>query len=801
MDRVTIAPALPEATATPRRSSGAPRWLTRPRLLAVYLAINAPLMVGILLAPFTVAALARGAVALLASAALVTGLLWRRTSISPGWGLIVAGGVAGTTAPIIFATTWMTTRTNPDEWVGPAIATVAIPLFIAGMVRLGRHSGRRDTSDLLDATVVALAVFLVLFALVIHPALPPDTDAAAGAIIFPLGALLLFAAAVWVALSVGVPTRSIGLLLLAVLFGLLATTSLLIPGIVTGSITGSRHADGLFAAYFITLAAALLHPSLDRLPTGRPHPHASVSRRRMALLALLAVTAPIAWGGEILRTTGVEALNITVPLIVSAVLFLVVVARLGLTARMAQRRAAELSQRSEDLAQAVRDQERLQRQLRHQATHDPLTGLPNRIVLAERMEWALSRPTNGHHTLAVIDLDHFKDVNDTFGHTIGDKLLVEVSHRILATMPPGATLARFGGDEFAALLEHTAPTDAAAWSEQVRQSLRQPYRIGGHRHYLSASIGLLTTEPERPPPTPSEALRDADLALYAAKTGGKDRAEAFRPELRTSRTDHRWLRTGLQAALARDELLLHYQPVVDLDTGRIVAAEALLRWAPSGQPPLPPSSFIPVAEEEGLINPIGAWAMRRACRDAASWYVRHGVAVTVNVSPHQLGDAGFADMVTDALEAAGLPPAGLILEITETSLVATSATDQAMDQLYRLRERGVRVAIDDFGTGYSSLANVARLPVDIVKIDSAFVQNPEPFHDAAESWAFTRAILHMVQALHLQAIAEGVETLEQAEALQRLRCPLAQGYLFARPMEPTILTQTLAESAHALPVR
>src|SRR5690606_2457278 len=275
------------------------------------------------------------------------------------------------------------------------------------------------------------------------------------------------------------------------------------------------------------------------------------------------------------------------------------------------------------------------------------------------------------------------------------------------------------------------------------------------------------------------ALRDADLALRAARNSG-DRVAVFSPELLTAQTYFNRLSNGLRRALARDELTLDYQPVVDLETGQVTSAEALLRWNPPGAPATP-SEFIPVAEQTGMIRPIGAWVLRTACRDARPWYDRYGVAISVNVSGRQLDEAGFADLVEEVLAESGLPGSALVLELTESNLIATVGTREASRELERIRSLGVRVAIDDFGTGYSSLSYLSRLPVDIVKIDRSFVQQLDPGHGQRQ-WAFIRAILHLVESMGLHAIAEGVETQEQAAALRELRCPSAQGFLFARPM-------------------
>jgi diguanylate cyclase (GGDEF)-like protein len=484
----------------------------------------------------------------------------------------------------------------------------------------------------------------------------------------------------------------------------------------------------------------------------------------MVAFVVLAVAVPVALVGEISQVGRITTATVVVALVSSGTLLVMLVGRLGLTAGDSLRRAAELAQRSNELAEALTEQQILQRQLRHQAMHDPLTGLPNRVLLGQCMEWALTQlPDSGPHSLALVDLDRFKDVNDTLGHSVGDDLLVQVSHRLLARAPKHATLARLGGDEFAVLLQDTPLEDARVWAEKARLALRRPYHVADQDLFISTSVGLFNTESERRPPSPAEALRDADLALYAAKAGGRDRVAVFHPQLRTARMRSSRLMAGLRRALTHDELDVHYQPMVDMATGRVVAVEALLRWNTTPTP-TPPSEFIPVAEETGLIGPLGRWVLQRACREGRPWHKRHGLAVSVNVSARQLDDPEFTDQVLDALRQAGLPGPALILEITESSLLASSAYSSAMSHFNRLRSRGVRVAIDDFGTGYSSLAYLSHLPVDIVKIDSSFVHQTASQAVGPRSWTFTRASLNMINALGLQVVAEGVETSEQARA-------------------------------------
>jgi diguanylate cyclase (GGDEF)-like protein len=452
------------------------------------------------------------------------------------------------------------------------------------------------------------------------------------------------------------------------------------------------------------------------------------------------------------------------------------------------------------LSDAATEQEALQHQLVHRAMHDPLTGLPNRIVLAERLEWALGRGGSDSQAVLLIDLDGFKDVNDTLGHPTGDDVLVNVSRRLVTAAPAEAVVARLGGDEFAVLVEAVPDQrQALAQAERIIDAIRPPFVIDGQQMFLSVSIGLLTIEPDQRPMSPTEALRDADFALYAAKEAGKNRVVPFDPRLRDYRLDRLRLGTGLRLALDQGDLLIHYQPIIDLATGGTVGVEALARWRlPDGEM-IPPAQFIPVAEETGLINALGARVLRQACREARRWQDTHGMFVSVNASGRQLDDPGFADMVIATLADGGLRPASLVLELTESSLIDTGPDQQGWIQLKRLRKYGVRIAIDDFGTGYSSLSYLSQLPIDIVKLDQSFTQDRSDAV-ARSGWAFIGAILEAIASLDRKVIAEGVETPEQARALSDLRCSFAQGYLYSRPVPPTDIDQMLTASAGSRPV-
>jgi diguanylate cyclase (GGDEF)-like protein len=415
-------------------------------------------------------------------------------------------------------------------------------------------------------------------------------------------------------------------------------------------------------------------------------------------------------------------------------------------------------------------------------------------VLAERMERVLDDPRDQRqHALLLLDLDHFKDINDTLGHPVGDELLIYVARRLRGLSPPGATLVRLGGDEFAVFLDDADTRRALAMAERFLADLRRVHRIGGRDLFVTTSIGALVTTGRPNRPSPSDLLRDADLALYAAKSAGKDRVELFHPALRTARLDHARISAGLRQALANDDFLLHYQPVIELETGAVVAVEALLRWRAEDGRLIPPADFIPVAEATGMIDALGSWAMRRALRDGARWFDGNDVAIAVNVSGRQFAMPDFAASVLALLREYGLPGRALIAEITESSLVGASHTT-ARAHLELLRDHGVRIAIDDFGTGYSSLSYVAQLPVDIVKIDKSFTQSLGEPAAADPDWAFTQAILQLVASLDKVAIAEGVETAAQAAALRALHCPLVQGFHYSHPVPAEVIDRMLARS-------
>jgi diguanylate cyclase len=747
--------------------------------------------------------------------------VWRQRPEPPlAWRFLVAGAVSF--AAIIVIGVFVRLGVGRQfGWTAVLLVVVPSPLFVVGLALLARLGRRLDAAVTVDALLLVSAAYLVLFAAVIRPHVGTGWDAAVS-ILSPLGAFLVLAMIIRIIFAGGVPTLSVALLLLALGVRACGAVALFVPAIATSGFRqvydrpeaptfarGVNPIDSpvliLWLLYGILIGVAGLHPSLARTRRRAEGSRwVSAPLGRIVLVAALAVSVIFGWLLVAGRAPHVlySDTGFAIPVGLSAVVLVLLVIRVGLAARAAYGRAGDLAEqsvmlagRTDELAKARVEQELLQQEMHHRATHDLLTGLCNRTALTERMASVMNRAARPQ-ALALLDLDAFKDINDVHGYAVGDELLIQVSHRLTNAVPEGGTLARIGGDEFAVLLEDTSETDALALANDLRDSLRRPYRIGEQELFVSASIGLLTAKPGGERNTPPDALRGADVALHAAKADGKDRVVVFHRDLESAQLNRTQLSMGLQRAITDNELSVEYQPICELDSFRIVAVEALLRWNPQGQA-VPPAEFMPVAEETGVIGPIGEWVMRQSCRDARSWYHRHGIAAAVNVSARQLDDVGFSDMVIATLNDTGLPGRALIVEITETSLMTTTAGP--IDQLRRLRDHGTRIAIDDFGTGYSSLASVSRLPVDIVKIDKSFVQQPGQGDVHQPDWAFVRAIIQMVKPLRLRTLAEGVERIEQVEALRGLGCPLGQGFLLGRPMPAERMDGLLSRSDTVTP--
>ena len=438
------------------------------------------------------------------------------------------------------------------------------------------------------------------------------------------------------------------------------------------------------------------------------------------------------------------------------------------------------------------------RLMAHSAQHDFLTGLPNRMLLNDRVEHAVSIAPRHAKKVAVLflDLDGFKHINDSLGHPIGDKLLQSVGRRLVDCVRGSDTVSRQGGDEFVVLLseiEHAE--DAALTARRMLDSIAEAHMIDQHELHVTTSIGVSIFPDDG---ADAETLiKNADTAMYQAKDAGRQGFQFFRPVMNVRAVERQSIEEGLRRALDRREFALHYQPMVDIKTSRIIGTEALLRWTHPGRGSMSPSVFVPVAEDTGLIVAIGDWVLREACRQARTWSDAGLPAMTmsVNISAPEFRHKGFVDRIFTTLDETGLDASRLELEITENVLM--KRTDYSASVLRTLRDKGIRIAIDDFGTGYSSLGYLQRFPVDALKIDHSFVRQ---ISSPADNTTIVSAVIGMARNLRLRVVAEGVETLEEFSFLQDQSCDEAQGFYFSKPLRAeklTVLLQACAEDIAA----
>jgi diguanylate cyclase (GGDEF)-like protein/PAS domain S-box-containing protein len=456
----------------------------------------------------------------------------------------------------------------------------------------------------------------------------------------------------------------------------------------------------------------------------------------------------------------------------------------------------------------ISSRKRAEAALEHQALHDALTGLPNRTLFGDRLERAVAHAERRKHLVAVLflDLDNFKVINDSLGHQSGDAMLVEVAARLKSCVRAADTVARLGGDEFTILLEDLdTEAEAEHIAERIGQVLRGPFLVGDREVFISGSVGLALSAPWRvtsdslatgaPARVNSDGLlRNADIAMYRSKVAGKARHSVFDSGMNKLAVERLELETDLRQALANGQLLVYYQPILSLVDGRVAEVEALLRWDRPGHGLVGPTTFIPIAEETGLIVPIGRWVLEQACAQAAAWHAAFPsdppLVMSVNLSARQFQDPGLLADIHRALRTSGLDPRALKLEITES--VAMHDIDATVAKLEVLRATGIQLAIDDFGTGYSSLAYLKRLPVDSLKIDRTFVEGLG--HDMLDA-AIVQTVVTLARTLQLNVVGEGIESQAQAAQLRALGCHSGQGFLFARPEPAEVISRHLREQS------
>ncbi|MDH3683197.1 MAG: GNAT family N-acetyltransferase [Acidimicrobiia bacterium] len=704
---------------------------------------------------------------LLSVASMLIGIRVNRATPQEPWLWFAAGLTSFLTADVIY---YVLELGSPEGPPFPSVADpfylMMYPLMIVGltkMVRAVRPDDHGDAATFIDAAVVGIAMFGALWVLFVDTVFETGdhtTAALLTQLAYPVMDVALLAVAARLAVTLHLKHPPFALILGGLGSLAIADTAYGIYN-AAGTFQTGLFIDAFWLAFYALFAAAALHPDV-RSPGQAPISEDKLTGRQLVIMFFATLGVPLIdliWGTQADRVVTIGA---------SAMLFLLILVRVF------------------GLMQTIQVG---QDKLRYDAGHDSLTGLTNRTLFSERIEAALENPDRGVSVL-FIDLDDFKNVNDSLGHAAGDALLAEVADRLTSCVGPDDTVARFGGDEFAVLLTQTPQRrDVVSIARRTLDTIHDPIDLGARNVRASASIGIATYDDHTK--DVESLLRNADVAMYLSKTRGKGCFEFFESQMHEEAIERLDLKADLQRALDEDQFILHYQPIFDLDTGAVSLVEALVRWKHPERGVILPDRFIPLAEESGVIVKIGEWVLREACLQAASWSNIEGcddINVTVNLSMRQLQDNQLINSLTRALKDSGLDASRLVLEITESMLALDP--DRSAEILGQLKTIGVKLALDDFGTGYSSLSYLRSFPVDSIKIDRSFIHE---LHRSSTSTALIDAVVNLAKALGAYTVAEGIEYSDQAQLLRKLGCDRGQGFYYCRPLASAALTALFKE--------
>jgi diguanylate cyclase (GGDEF)-like protein len=648
--------------------------------------------------------------------------------------------------------------TSTSRLGADALSVSGYALFSAALVIWLAASGRRRSKQaLLDALLVGVGGILASWAVLVAPALSePDLDAPKRLLfaLYPVLDIVLLTLLIRLAFSRPARYPAFWFLITCISFILAGDIIYALDAAGAGVPVGL--ADAPYCVAYGAIAAASIHPSRRRLSAPSPARFDAWSRARLVGITIALLTPCVL----LVAVPAPDPVDRTVRAVLAAALALLVIGR---------------------TVDAINGYASAEQVAHHRASHDDLTGMPNRLLLRDflSVELVTDTGTQGQLSVLFIDLDGFKLVNDSYGHGVGDELLIAAAERIRATVRDHDFVARLGGDEFVVVSRHADIAGAEGLAERLIRGFENPFPLSIGPVYVSPSIGIARAAAQFA--DAESLLQDADTAMYKAKAAGRNRFAVFDTSLRQAVQNRIDTETGLRHALDRGEFEVHYQPVVDMSSGEIIGYEALLRWRHPDRGLVLPADFIPIAEESWLMVPIGSWVLREALAQLAIWRRegRPDLHISVNVSARQLRDSNLVGLVSRLLRQTGLPGEALCLELTESALVEDPVT--AGESLSELRSLGVSIAVDDFGTGYSALGYLKQFPVSIVKIDREFVDGLSADPDDIN---LVRAIVAMAHALGLEAIAEGVETTAQETALRAMGCRLAQGWRYGRPHLP-----------------